>query len=217
MHLENMFDVDLTNDLITLTQEASNKIINIVIESLAKLRLNESELFENETSESTLKYRFSKIFESELDISSTSESSKVRYFIDMEYNRSRRDVKVVDHEIYNFSGNNKKITRGRTTFDLIVHQRGSTNNYPENLIHFEFKGINSKDNGESDIERIKMTTSKANDSRVSKMGLDITYGQNRREQIVVRGYQIGFFIKFGKLNDKLVVIKNGEVISNFEL
>lgn len=161
-----------------LNDDGVDKIINITNDSLQKLIKEEKSLFINKLSEETIKYRFS------LNLNSSLYQDGIRnschtYFLDMNYNRIGDQLKFIEG-------------RNRVLFDMIIHQRGKVNDYPENLIHYEFKGFDSiLDEIESDRQRLIFTTAMSANSRIVKFGYEYNNSNNRYN---VCGYQLGFLI-----------------------
>jgi hypothetical protein len=169
------------------------QLITLTVNSLQKLVLEERKLFLNRLSEETIKYRFALNYSSLLYRDSLGQPYH-SFFLDMNYNRNGDCLKQING-------------RNRVLLDMILHQRGINNDYPENLVHFEIKGFRSKRTEiENDKLRLMSTTSMSRDSEIVKMGY--FYDNNRN---IVCGYQLGF----------LIILKNAsihiEVYSNSHL
>lgn len=184
-----------------LRYESKITILNIARKALDRLYDNQRELFQLEVSELTIQLHYIRIFD-ELFLNEMNQSHEnVNYHCDQNYNRSKGSLKYVDH--------NDEIG-GWTSFDYVIHQRGyGDNNYPENLVHFEFKKASSTMvNRNEDILRLKATTLHNNHPLISRDGYIQENGR-----YLVRGYQLGIFIIFDLYRVRIIGFNNGREMS----
>lgn len=182
----------------------------VIKEELKKTYFHEKSLFSNKTSEDTLKFAFALRLISRINHDSTFEDHCVEYYIDQNYNRLVTGMKYVEGQIYNYP---ESFTPSRRLFDLVVHRRGEFNGYPENLIHFEFKGTGSVSTRfiNNDLLRLQKTTQNRLVREIVQKGY---YSDGIHKYI--GGYQLGIFIKFVNNIDagRLIVFVNGETVEN---
>lgn len=170
----------------TLKHKEKIKIVNIAFITMQDLKTQQPELFINQLSEETLKYQFLRIFEHNFNGVMNLTTEYIDYKEDVNYNRTGTDMKYVGVTI----GDN-----GRTLFDLVIHQRGIGNRqYPENLIHFEFKGFNDNQQAiNADKTRLALTTMGNIDPLI------VPNGYMQFENLkYIRGYQLGLFLHFSE-------------------
>lgn len=179
------------------------KIMNIALITMHDLKLQQPELFVNRLSEDTLKYQYIRLFERNFDRTMNLTIDYIDYKEDVNYNRTGNDMKYVGVSIGD---------RGRTLFDLVIHQRGvGDKQFPENLVHFEIKGFNDNQQAiKADKERLKLTTMGNNDPLIVPQGyIQIDYSK------YIRGYQLGLFLHFSENSvEKLFAFNNGKKLIN---
>ncbi|HPG43497.1 MAG TPA: hypothetical protein PLJ98_06810 [Acholeplasmataceae bacterium] len=187
----------------TLKHKEKIRIVRIVFITIQELKTQQPELFDKRLSEETLKYQFLRMFEMNFNREMNVTDDYIDYKEDVNYNRTGNDMKYVGVEI----GDN-----GRTLFDLVIHQRGIGNRkYPENLIHFEFKGFNDNQHAiKADKKRLTFTTMGNIDPLIVPNG----YIQIEDSKYI-RGYQLGLFLHFSK-NDvnSVFAYSNGKKLNN---
>jgi hypothetical protein len=196
-----------------LNDEGISYFRKILKEELEQLYLKDNALFKKRASEDTLKLAFTLRMITRINHDSSLVGDCVDYYIDQNYNRLLTGMKYVEGEVYNYPDNYKP---SRRLFDLVIHRRGELNGYPENLIHFEFKGTGqiSKRFIDNDIYRLEKTTQNRLDNRISLRGYfsDGTFNY-------IRGYQLGIFIKFTRdiRGGIMIAFENGQALNNFEI
>ena len=206
-----LFQYDEVNRIYLLSDKGVIAIACAVKKALKEMKIHEEYLFVNRLSEGCLKYRFSIYFSKEIEHFVDIYGDSPHYFLDFEYNRTSCNLKIIDKAIYDDPKNEVAIKKGLTRFDMVIHQRSEHNEFPENLLHFEFKGIKNKKGINNDIKRVSLTTLEAQNPLAVRYGV-VSEGGSRKA--VVRGYQLGFVIKFNKQDtkSKVVSIRNGKVV-----
>lgn len=164
------------NQYFLLNDHGKDQLINFTVESFRKLVLEEKVLFLRRLSEETIKFRFAINLKSIL-YNNALKNPYHPFLLDLNYNRTRDELKFIDG-------------RNRVLFDMVIHQRGAKNNYPENLVHFELKGFDSATREiDADRQRLISTTYMNKNPEIVKDGYRLNNGRH-----VVCGYQLGFLI-----------------------
>lgn len=180
----------------TLKHKEKIKIVEIAYSTMQDLKNQQPELFINRLSEDTLKYQFVRLFEPNFNRKMNLTTDYIDYREDVNYNRTGTDMKFVGVSIGD---------EGRTLFDLVIHQRGIGNRqYPENLIHFEFKGFSDNQQAiNADKNRLALTTMGNIDPLIVPNGfIQVDYLK------YIRGYQLGLFLHFSE--NSISAFSNGK-------
>lgn len=193
-----------------LNSDGAAYFYKIVKEELHYLYENDSVLFNVKASEDTLKFAFALRIVARINDDTRFDNNFATYYIDQNYNRLSCSPKYVINPNSIPRTNGKKPSRN--LFDLVIHARGNgAIEYPENLIHFEFKGLGwiSKKSIEKDYSRLRATARYKNNFEISRFGYS-----HEGEHDFVCGYQLGIFVKFVNDNEggKVTAFENGKEI-----
>lgn len=177
------------DDGVYLSNYGKDYFCRIVTEVLMELYQVDNVLYQKRASEDTLKFAFTLKLINRINFDAENCNDYVMYYVDQNYNRLHSEMKYIESELGCGSYRNRP---RRTLFDLVIHGRGEINEYPENLIHFEFKGLRNNCNlRHLDWLRLEMTTRNSLCNQVVPRGYFYDGLFN-----YVSGYQLGIFIKF---------------------